>query len=229
MLCRFPATSRRAILENVVDGTPAGTPVQGDDEDSLDEITYAITGGTGRDTFTVEAETGLLRYAAPAPLDFESTPELTVQIKATDKAGASASGLVTVSLVDVNEAPTTPLVQERSVREKVPVDTLVGAVLAVSDVDAGDSHEFAIIGGNSAGHFKLKGTTGQLLVAGSLDNQIQSLYTLTVRVVDSGFMSATTTVNINVFDQNDPPVMTDRVFTVRAGRVPWPLYVVVYI
>ena len=74
--------------------------------------------------------------ASGALLDHESGASLPVRVRVTDRAGLWAEQSITVSVTDVNEAPSFPTSERaRSVPENAAVDTPVGAALRAADED----------------------------------------------------------------------------------------------
>ena len=86
-----------------------------------------------------------------------------------------------------------------SVAEDASVGDPVGTVSA-TDPDDGDTVSYGIIGGNEDGKFAMATSTGDITVAGALDHETDSSYTLTVEASDGRGGSATTTVDIAVTD-----------------------------
>ncbi|MYD53277.1 MAG: hypothetical protein F4W96_03070 [Chloroflexi bacterium] len=133
----FPATEngRREIPEDANAGDPVGDPVAATDFND-DSLTYTLS-GTDAALFTIGSNDGQLRVASGAELDFETKRTLRVTVEVTD--GANALGdpdddaiddrqSVTITLTDVNEAPTvsgdaTPSFEENSDR---PIATYTG-------------------------------------------------------------------------------------------------------
>ncbi|MBG8554970.1 Ig-like domain-containing protein [Hymenobacter guriensis] len=105
-----------------------------------------------------------------------------------------------------NTAPTISS-QTRSIAENAANGTNVGAVIAASDADAGQTLTYAITAGNTAGAFAINSATGQLTVAHSaaLDFEATPTYSLTVQVTDNAApaASASATVTVNVTDVDD--------------------------
>ncbi|MCX7789654.1 MAG: tandem-95 repeat protein, partial [Chloroflexaceae bacterium] len=64
-------------------------------------------------------------------------------------------------------------------------------------------------GGNTGGAFAINAGSGQITVAGALDYETLTAYSLTVQVCDNGSPSlcATGTVTVNVTDANDAPIV----------------------
>ncbi|MYD35509.1 MAG: hypothetical protein F4X20_00565, partial [Dehalococcoidia bacterium] len=124
----FPATERgtREIAEDAAGGMAVGDPVAATDFNN-DPLTYTLS-GTDAALFTVDSNTGQIRVASGAELDFETKRTLRVTVEVTD--GANSLGdpdsdaiddrqNVTITLTDVNEAPVvtgdeTPSIAENS-------------------------------------------------------------------------------------------------------------------
>ncbi len=75
------------------------------DEDRDDRVTLSIVGGTAANLFTINPQTGFIRVAADAVLDFETAPNLSLEIRAVDVSGASFTKTVNIQVNDVNESP----------------------------------------------------------------------------------------------------------------------------
>ena len=93
-----------------------------------------------------------------------------------------------------------------SVAEDAATSTAVGTVSA-TDSDEGDTVSYSITAGNDAGKFAIGSSNGQITVAGTLDYEAASSYTLTVEASDGGGGTASTPVTIAVTDvnENQPP------------------------
>ncbi|MGQ9928556.1 MAG: cadherin-like domain-containing protein, partial [Chloroflexaceae bacterium] len=114
---------------------------------------------------------------------------------------------VTINVTDVNDV--TPVITSTSfsVAENSPNGTQVGT-LAVTDAD-GPATNFSVTGGTGQSLFNVNASSGKITVAGDLDYEVQSSYTLTVQVCDGGTpnLCSTATVTINVTDVNEVPVV----------------------
>jgi VCBS repeat-containing protein len=197
------------VDENAPNGTAVGTVAASDEEIPAQSLTYAITGGSGQGAFTINASSGEISVADASRLDYEASSSLTLEVEVTDDGTPSLSdaGTITISVNNVNE---TPSVQDSvfSVAEDAATGSPVGSVTA-SDADAGDSLAYAITGGNTDDVFAITGDTGVITVAGVLDYETTSSYSLAVQVEDSGGLSATAAVTINVTDVNEAPVVSE--------------------
>ena len=86
-----------------------------------------------------------------------------------------------------------------SVREDAFTGDTVGTVSA-SDPDEDDTVTYAITSGNDDGKFAIGAGTGEITVAGTLDHESVSSYTLTVEASDGNGGTATATVVITVIE-----------------------------
>ena len=99
----FDSTAaQRTVPENSDVDTLIGSPVSASDADS-DFLTYRIS-GTGVRYVSIGQSSGQLSVRVPP--DHETTPTLRVEVTATDPTGARATQRVTITVTDVDEAPT---------------------------------------------------------------------------------------------------------------------------
>ena len=102
-----------------------------------------------------------------------------------------------------------------SVAVNSPSGTLIGKITA-SDPDVGQNLSWSILTGNTSGAFTLQ-QDGNLLVnnASMMDFETWPVFILRVLVRDNGTPSLTDTamVTVNLLNVNEPPVATNRTFT----------------
>jgi hypothetical protein len=91
-----------------------------------------------------------------------------------------------------------------AINENTSAGTVVGNAVA-NDPDGGDTLTYSITGGTGAGIFNINAATGQLTLAGALNFEAVSSYTLNLRVQDVAGLFSTVTVTVNVNDINDIP------------------------
>ncbi|HOO50135.1 MAG TPA: cadherin domain-containing protein, partial [Alphaproteobacteria bacterium] len=93
-----------------------------------------------------------------------------------------------------------------SIPENSPLATSVGFVTGI-DPDAGDILTYSVIGGTGASHFALNSSTGEITLTNvaAANFELNSSYTLNVRVTDAGGLTDTRLMTINILDQNDDP------------------------
>ena len=113
----------------------------------------------------------------------------------------------------------------RSVAENSSSGANVGARVAATDVDSGDTLTYSL-GGTDAASFDIVSSTGQIRTKSgvSYDHETKSRYSVEVTVTDDTY-SATITVTITVTDVAEPPTAAPSAPTVSAVTSPDRLYV----
>ena len=197
-----------SVAENSVTGAAVGS-VSATDPDAGATLVYSLS-GTGASNFAINPSTGAITVASGAVLNFEGTNSFSLTASVTDGTHP-VSVPVTISLTNVNEAPTIGA-QAFSVSEQAAIGATVGTVVA-NDVDAGDTKTFAITAGNTGNAFAIS-PSGVITVTGALDFNITPVYTLTVSVTDGGNLSASNTVTISVTNVNSAPTIAPQTFSV---------------
>nr|XP_053612376.1 cadherin-related tumor suppressor [Plodia interpunctella] len=140
---------------------------------------------------------------------------LTVTVSDNGRVKLSDSVRVTIYITDVND--NAPIFTRTPYKVEVSEGTAVGAsIMRVYSTDAdeglnGDIY-YKLIGGDDTGKFSLDEATGQLFINKPLDRETTDRYQLTVLAHDSGQylrLSASTTISINILDENDnAPIFT---------------------
>ncbi|MBC6411232.1 MAG: cadherin domain-containing protein, partial [Ekhidna sp.] len=201
--------------KSVAENTTAVLTVVATDADATAMITYSLSGGTDRSSFSIDAVGGALTFNS-AP-DFEAKGSVAgnniyeVEVTAGD-GDNSDTQMITVTVTDVNEAPVFSSGSfTLTIGEDAATDANVGAAVAAVDPDE-DGVTYTLTGEDS-GDFSIDGN-GQITVASTLDRETTSSYTLTVTATDddaTNSLSATAAVTINVTDVNDnaPKITSD--------------------
>ena len=199
----FDSTSTtRSVAENTTAGHDIGAPVAATDPDSGETLTYRLE-GTDAAAFDIVPTSGQLRTRAA--LDHEAKAGYSVMVVAEDSEGASATIEVTIAVTDENEPPAFDSTSTtRSVAENAAAGHDIGAPVAATDPDSGETLTYRLEGTDAAA-FDIVPTSGQLRTQGALDHEAQSSYSVTVAVEDSQGASATIEVTIAVTDENEPP------------------------
>ena len=93
-----------------------------------------------------------------------------------------------------------------SLNENSALNFSVGSIMG-DDVDAGDTLTYAITGGTGVGVFSLNPSTGEITLSNVSANnfEVNNSFTLDVKVTDSGGLTDTKTITINVLDVNESP------------------------
>jgi hypothetical protein len=163
---------------------------------------YVLLSQSGAGTFEVNS-TGDILVKDASQIDFESgNTQFTLTVEVADNDGSSNSATMTINVNDVNEPPTiTGFSGSASIHENVP-DLTVVATAHATDPDVNDSLTFAIISGNDAGLFAIDASSGIITVAdgSGIDFEQSRTHTLDIQAADSGSLSDTQSLTINVQD-----------------------------
>jgi hypothetical protein len=120
--------SNTSVAENQPSGTTVGT-FNTTDPDSWDTHTYTLVSGTGsadNAAFTIDAA-GNLKTATV--FDFESKSSYSIRVRSTDSGGLWTEKVFTISVTDVNEAPTLAVPGAKTGFEDVDL-TITGITVA---------------------------------------------------------------------------------------------------
>ena len=187
---------------------PAGgthvSHIQGADPDN-DTITYSIVGGDDAALFEIASSGEDLNLVEGVSLDYETQNQLTVTIRATDPEGLTFDKVTTISVTNINEAPTDITLSSTSVQENSIVGTVVGD-LTTTDVDINDTHILSLVGGTGSDIFEIN-TNNQLVVKSStgLDYETLSQPIVIIRATDQSGLAYDKTFTISVTNINEAP------------------------
>ena len=201
----FGAVPSPSVDENSPDGTIVGS-VTASDVDSGDLLSYVIVGSTPVSPFSIDAATGIIRVTDSRLLDFESSASVTLQVEVTDLSGLATTTSVTISLIDVNEAPSLINLAGAAVQENRGAGTFAGQLSAI-DADAGDVFTWALID-DANGTFVVNASSGRIEVATGtvLNYEETASYIIVAEVTDFDGLTHLQTFTITVLDVNDVPV-----------------------
>ena len=214
----FPSTESgaRSVTENTATNTNIGSPVRATDADH-DNLTYTLE-GTDAGSFAIDESSGQLK--TKSALDHEDNDSYTVTVKASDGNDGVDTIEVTITVTDVNEAPSfdSPTAP-RNVPENTAANQPVGEPVAAKDQDDEDSLAYSL-GGTDSASFGINGSTGQITMGTgtTLDFETKASYEVTVTATDILKLSDTITVTINVTEGNDPPVFATDTATRRVAE-----------
>ncbi len=206
------SSATRAIAENTDSGTNIGAPVAATDPED-DAITYRL-GGNDAAAFSIISTSGQLQTRAA--LDFEVKNSYSVTVSAAGGNGGSTNIPVTISVTDVNEAPSFPTeTATRTVAENTAADTNIGDPFQATDPDTGDTLTYSLHRGDATA-FRIDANTGQLRTKAALDFETKNLYNnLAIRATDSEGNFDAIFVTINVTNVNEAPNFPDDIRTAR--------------
>jgi Ca2+-binding RTX toxin-like protein len=119
------------------------------------------------------------------------------------------------SVIESNAAPTGVTLSGGAVEENAAAGTWVATQSAI-DPNAGDSHNFALIGGATS-LFEIVGSDIRVKAGAVLDFEAQNSYGLTIQVTDQGGLSSTQAVTISLVDVVETGTAGNDVITGGAG------------
>lgn len=178
------------IAENAIIGSEVGIISATDDE--KDAITYSIT---KNDTFEVAGN----KLLSKSLLDFETTPSYLINITATDALGAASTKELTITVTNVNEAPTALTLSNSSIEESTLIGTEVGT-LSAEDVDQDDVLTFSIIENDC---FKLE--SDKLITKSALDFETQKSFVILLTATDTEGLKVEKEFSISISNVNEAP------------------------
>lgn len=181
--------------------------------------------------FTISSTTGVVTLQGNPPvLDFETTPTVTLHIRASDQGNPSISSTarLDIRVTDLNDHAPVFHAGTRTSGNRIVENSANGTFVTgvnATDVDTGDAGavRYSIIRGvGSPPQFAINSLSGAIEVAGPLDFEDVREFTLTVRATDLGTtpgpLFVDIDVNISVTDANDiaptwvtPTVLADSV------------------
>ena len=177
-------------------------------------ITWSLeAGGADNALFAIDAATGAVTFIAAAGGDFEADASFEILVGATTSGGFD-SQTVTITLTDVNEAPTLTTPSFTIAENQQSVGTL-----AATDPDAVPSIRFSLVAGQGDNAlFTVNAITGALAFAsaGGGDFETDASFSLLVRVADAGDPDLFTesTVTVTLTDVAEAPVISTTALTV---------------
>lgn len=186
------ALSTNTVNENVAANTIIGA-LSSTDEDANNTFTYTLVSGTGStDNLAFNISGGNLRITASP--DFEAKSSYTVRVRTTDQGGLFFEKVFTITVNDLNEAPTEIALSIAQIYEKNAVGALIGN-LSSTDQDKGDSHTYSLVSGDVAA-FRIIGN--QLLANVVYTHSTKNSYDIVVKSTDAGGLSVNKAIRITI-------------------------------
>lgn len=183
-----------------------------DMDDTIDPTTVTIVTGPANGTATVDAITGEITYT-PA-LNFSGTNTIVYNVK--DVAGStSANATITITVNNINDAPSFVVGADQTVNEDAGTQTVVGWATGMDDGDPFTAQTLTFVLTNTnnalfATQPAVNATNGTLTFRSN--NNAVGTATVTISLRDNGSstapnvnLSATQTFTITVLPLNDPP------------------------
>ncbi len=207
---------------SVPEGVSSVMDVESTDPDGETEngggLTYSITGGVDSTELQIDPDTGALSFVATPdfenPTDSDSNNVYVVEVTVTDAGGLTGTKTATVTVENVNEAPSVSSPDSSSVSEGVSYAMDVESTDPDGETENGGGLTYSITGGADSAEFKIDPDTGGLsfVTAPDFENPTDSdsnnVYVVKVTVTDAGGLTGMKTVTVTVEDVNEPPSIT---------------------
>ncbi|TWI44569.1 SprB-like repeat protein, partial [Flavobacterium glaciei] len=189
--------SASAINENKAANSTVGT-FGSTDANTADTFTYTLVAGTGstdNTSFNISGNT-LTINASP---DFETKSSYLIRVRTTDNGDLSFEKEFTITVNNVNEAPTDISLSASAINENVAGNSSVGIFSSI-DADAANTFTYTLVAGTGStdnASFNISGNS--LRITASPDFETKSSYAIRIRTTDQGnlFFEKQFTVAIN--------------------------------
>uniref|UniRef100_A0A671LNX9 FAT atypical cadherin 2 n=1 Tax=Sinocyclocheilus anshuiensis TaxID=1608454 RepID=A0A671LNX9_9TELE len=201
-----PVFQSLSYVADVSEGLPIGTSVlqvSAVDRDSgrNSDMTYQLV-DKENDFFEIDTLSGIL--ATSQILDYETSQQFTLKVKATDKGTPPLSdeAQIIVNVIDVNDNP--PDFSEPSYRASLDEKATCGHIVIkvqASDPDSKDDLQYKILSGNEGRYFSINESSGLISFSNVCKRNLDPFYNLTVAVSD-GVFQKTAPVNIDMTNGN---------------------------
>jgi VCBS repeat-containing protein len=193
--------SNSSIDENVPGNTTVGT-LSSTDADAADTFNYSLTAGAGdTDNASFSIDGGSLRITISP--NYEAKSSYSVRIRTTDQGGLWFEKVFTITVDDLNEAPTGITLSNSSVTENAIID--VGSLVS-TDPDAGDTFTYSLVpGAGDADNAAFSISDGKLRIMILADFETKSSYSVRIRTTDQGGLWYEEAFTISITDLNENP------------------------
>ena len=168
-------------------------------------------GGTDGSLFAINSSSGVLTITArdfESPADSGSDNTYIVTITATDGASNATTQTLTVTITNLNEAPTITTASSAATHSITQAENSTSVVTyAATDVDAGSSLSFSI-SGTDAADFAINSSSGVLTFAANpdfeapADSDTNNTYLVIITVSD-GSLTDTQTLTVTITNANE--------------------------
>ncbi|OFX25921.1 MAG: hypothetical protein A2041_03090 [Bacteroidetes bacterium GWA2_31_9b] len=197
------ALSASSINENVAGNTSVGT-LSTTDPDVGNTFTYSLVSGTGStDNASFNISGSSLRITGSP--DFETKSSYSVRVRTTDQGSLYFEKAYTITINDLNEAPTDISLSASSINENVVGNSTVGT-LSSTDQDAANTFTYTLVAGTGStdnASFNISGNS--LRITNSPDYETKSSYSVRVRTTDQGSLLTEKAFTISINDLNEAP------------------------
>lgn len=147
--------------------------------------------------------------------DYETQASYSLRVQADNGVGGSFTKVLTVTVTDVNEAPTDITLSLSSIAENNAPNATVGTLTATGDPDAGASNSFTLVSGDGDtdnGSFTIDGSV--LKITPSADFETKNSYALRVEASEGLGGTFAKALTVTITNVSDAPSGTDKTINV---------------
>lgn len=159
-------------------------------------MNYTYTLVSGRSDFKIDGN----NLRTSKSFDYETKNRYIIILETRNEEGERFQKAFTITVSDVNEAPTAIALSKTSIAENNPINTLIGT-LNTTDPDTDDLHIYTLISGHS--DFKIEGRS--LRTAKVLDYETKNSYVIEIETNDNKGGTFRKDFTITVTDTNEAP------------------------
>ncbi len=202
------APTNIALTPNTVAENKTGDTVIGalstSDPDVEDTFTYSLVGGTGstdNGTFSIVGSS----LHTSTSFNYEAKSNYAIRVRSTDVWGLYVEKAITVTVTNVNEAPTDISLNSSTIAENMASNTVVGA-FSTTDPDSSNSFTYSLVNGAGStdnGSFNISG--GNLRTTAIFNYENRNIYSIRVRSTDQGSLYFDKQFTITVTNINEAP------------------------
>jgi hypothetical protein len=198
--------SASAIDENVEANSTVGT-LSSTDPDAGNTFTYTLVVGTGSTDNASFSINGSSLRITNSP-DFETKNSYSVRVRTADQGGLYYEKAFTITINNVNEAPTNIVLSASAIDENVVANSTVGT-LSSTDTDAANTFTYTLVAGiGSADNASFNISGSSLRITNSPDFETKNSYSVRVRTTDQGSLFYEKAFTITINNVNDAPIVT---------------------
>ena len=188
--------------ENIAIGTPVST-LTTIDYDATDTHTLTLVSGSGSSDNIYFSFNGNVLQTDSA-INFETKNIYYIRVKATDPGNASVTKTFTLTVNDLNEAPTNILLAGDSILELQPINTTIGLFSSI-DEDAGATHSYSLTAGTGDTDNALFTITANQLLSNATYSFSGQFYSIRVISIDNGGLTFEKVFSIKILNVNEAP------------------------
>ena len=211
--------SRQSIAENNAVGDVVGAFSLTDDDNSLvpQAFTYELVSGSGS-TDNADFKIDGQNLLANTVFNYEEKPVRSIRIRASNASGLGLTRTFLISVIDLNDAPTSVLLSQSTITENSPTGTLI-SLISTDDQDVTDQFSYQLLG--DVRQIGLFNVVGDRLYSNAVFNyEAKRNYEISIQVLDRSGARITSNFTIEVQDANDPPVLLLQELSVTENAEP---------